>query len=74
MKYVYVIALAILASACNRNKNDADASGTFEADEVIVSSEIGGKLLSFTPEEGTTLDSGKTVGVIDAENISLQKQ
>lgn len=74
MKYAYIIAFAMLASACNRNGNDSDASGTFEADEVIVSSEIGGKLLSFTPEEGTALDSGKTVGLIDAENLSLQKQ
>ncbi len=74
MKYIYIIAFAVLAGACNRSKYDADASGTFEADEVIVSSEIGGKLLSFTPEEGTALDSGKTVGVIDAENLSLQKQ
>jgi HlyD family secretion protein len=74
MKYVYVIALAVLVSACNRSKYDADASGTFEADEVIVSSEIGGKLLSFNLEEGTTLDSGKAVGVIDAENLTLQKQ
>ena len=74
MKYVYIIAFAVLAGACNRSKYDADASGTFEADEVIVSSEIGGKLLSFTPEEGTALDSGKTVAVIDAENLILQKQ
>lgn len=74
MKYAYILAFAILAGACNRSKNDADASGTFEADEVIVSSEIGGKILSFTPEEGSSLDSGKTVGIIDAQNLVLQKQ
>ena len=66
-------AAILLNVACNSSQNNFDASGTFEADEVIVSSEIGGKIQSFTVEEGQTLPAGKVVGLIDAENISLQK-
>lgn len=60
--------------ACNKNNQNFDASGSFEADEVVVSSELAGKLLSFTIEEGDTISKDKIVGEIDAENISLQKE
>ena len=64
----------MMTMACNRNQNRFDASGTFEADEVIVSSEIGGKLTSFNLEEGQLIPKDSIVGKIDAENISLQKE
>jgi HlyD family secretion protein len=58
-----------------KNGNDLhDASGVFEAEEVIVSSEIGGKILSFQPDEGAKLSAGDSVVVIDATNIRLQKE
>mgnify|MGYP003575333271 CR=1 FL=1 len=59
--------------SCNRNRFEFDASGTFEADEVIVSSEVGGRIQAFSIEEGQTLPAGKAVGRIDAENLALQK-
>jgi len=68
-----VVMAAILLAACNRNKVTYDASGTFEVDEVIVSSELTGKLLSFTIEEGASVAKDKVIGTIDAENLSLQK-
>lgn len=72
----FIISMAVLFSlaACNRNGNKFDASGTFEADEVIVSSEIPGKLLSFTVKEGANLTKDSVVGLIDATNLSLQKE
>ena len=66
--------LLFAITACNRNGQNFDASGSFEADEVVVSSELGGKLLSFTIEEGDTVSKNKIVGEIDAENIFLQKE
>jgi HlyD family secretion protein len=66
---------AILFLLGCKNGNDLhDASGVFEAEEVIVSSEIGGKILSFLPDEGTKLSAGDSVVVIDATNIRLQKE
>jgi len=70
IKHVYIIAFALLASSCNRNKNDFDASGTFEADEVVVSAGIGGRILSFNVNEGETIPPEKIVGLIDVVELS----
>jgi HlyD family secretion protein len=63
-----------LIIGCNGNENEFDASGTFEADETIVSSEIPGKILSFNVEEGMHLSKDSIVGAVDATNIDLQQQ
>jgi HlyD family secretion protein len=60
--------------ACNRNGNEFDASGTFEADEVVVSSLATGKILALNIEEGSTLTKDSIVGFIDPSDLSLQKQ
>lgn len=65
---------ALLASSCNQNKLKTDASGVFESDEVIVSAEQNGKILSFPVKEGDTLHKGAVVGNIDMSNVMLQKQ
>jgi len=71
-----VVTTLLLAAvtACNRNERKFDASGVFETDEVIVSSELPGKILSFSVEEGQTISKDSIVGVIDAENLTLQKE
>jgi membrane fusion protein YbhG len=66
--------LIIAATACNQHKLDTDASGVFESDEVIVSAEQNGKLLSFPIQEGDTLSKGALAGNIDMSNMMLQKQ
>lgn len=66
--------IAILLSSCNGNGNEFDASGTFEAEETIVSAEASGKILSLHIEEGMTVSKDTVVGTIDAENIALQKE
>ena len=53
MKKIYLASLLVL-SACS-SKNTFDASGNFTADEVIVSAEQNGRLLSYSVEEGKTL-------------------
>jgi HlyD family secretion protein len=65
---------ALLASSCNQNKIQTDASGVFESDEVIVSAEQNGKILSFPIREGDTLRKGQIAGNIDMSNTVLQKQ
>lgn len=67
-------ALVLSISACKNGNNQFDASGTFETDEVIVSSELSGKILSLTAEEGQFLPKDTVVGLVDAANISLQKE
>lgn len=48
---------AVLFVACN-DEDGPDAHGTFEAEEVTVSSEVGGQLLRFGVEEGDRLAAG----------------
>lgn len=65
--------IVLILSSCNNKNKISDATGTFEAEEVIVSSEIAGKLLSFNVEEGDRLTPNAVVGTIDAESLELQK-
>src|SRR6188472_783805 len=65
---------SLLIISCNRSENAFDASGTFEADETIVSSEMPGKILSFNVEEGMQIPKDSIVGSVDATNIVLQQQ
>jgi len=67
------LTVSVLLS-CGGKTGKYDASGTFEADEVIVSAELSGKILRFDIEEGHTLAKDSVVGMLDAENISLQKE
>ena len=60
--------------SCNGNKKNYDASGYFEADEVIVSAQQSGQLLSFSVNEGQRLPEGVIVGQIDVSVAELQKQ
>lgn len=77
MKYINLLAAAFLLTVfagCKNGQTIADASGTFEADEVIVSSELSGKLLSFNVQEGMQIPKDSVVALVDAKNISLQQE
>jgi len=77
MKKIFIILgipSLIIFSACGNGKKTSDASGVFEAEEVIVSSELAGKILDFPVEEGDQLSAGQTVATIDATNLKLQKE
>ena len=65
-------ALTLLLASCG-NRNDFDATGTFEATEVVVSAESTGRILYFDIEEGDTLSAGRQVGAIDTVQLYLQK-
>ena len=72
--HLLIIAIALSVAGCRDNDNDFDASGTFETDEVIVSSELAGKLLSFTIEEGQNIPKDSIVGSIDSRQLIYQKE
>jgi len=72
---VFLITVTMLfLQACNSTEHKFDASGTFETDEVIVSSELNGQLLSFKVNEGDILTKGQAVGKIDSASLFYQKQ
>ena len=70
--------MAIGASAmmlsCKPEQKSFDASGSFEAEETIISAEATGTLLKFDVTEGQELDSGKIVGYIDSVQLFLKKK
>jgi len=71
---IYLLSAFIVGlSACNSSKNNFDATGVFEANEVIVSAESSGKLLNFNISEGDNLKIGQEIGSVDCQNIGLQK-
>lgn len=72
-KILPLLTMAGLVS-CNSSNGKYDASGTFEAEEVIVSAEATGKLLQLNIEEGASLAKDSVVGKIDPAAIELQKE
>ena len=63
----------MMLSACGNGTPDYDATGTFEATEVIVSAEAAGKLLRLEVEEGTKLEAGEEIGLVDTVQLYLKK-
>ena len=64
----------IFLTACGSDQNKFDASGTFEADEVIVSASASGKILALDIDEGSRIAKDSIVGLVDPTDLSLQKQ
>ncbi|RPH32707.1 MAG: HlyD family efflux transporter periplasmic adaptor subunit [Bacteroidales bacterium] len=70
-----ILAFALIGfvlASCNRDGDKADAYGTFETDEITISAESSGKILSFTIEEGDQVKSGQKVGSIDSIQLFLK--
>lgn len=74
-----IASLAILTTglccltACNRGDDNFDATGTFEATEILVSSEASGKIMELNMEEGDRLDAGALLGYVDSTQLYLKK-
>ena len=64
----------ILLNSCGPSGMSSDAAGTFEADEITVSSEATGKIEWLDLTEGQQLQTGQAVGQIDTVQLFLQKQ
>ena len=75
MKKVLLFALPVylLISSCNRDKDNPDAYGTFEATEVTVSSQANGRILFLNVEEGLVIDSNTLVGIVDTLDLAIRK-
>ena len=68
-----IIVAAIFIAGCKNQAEKADAFGNFEATEVIVSAETSGRILQFDPVEGTSIDKGGIIALIDTTVLHLQK-
>lgn len=66
--------LSVTVLSCKDTDGTNDASGTFEATEVTVSSEASGRIVSLDVQEGRAVIAGRTCGMVDTVQLYLQKQ
>jgi HlyD family secretion protein len=74
-KFIFLGAITlVVVLSCNTRSGEYDATGTFEADEVVVSASANGKILSLNIEEGAVLAKDSIVGLVDPTGLGLQKE
>lgn len=71
---IILLIVTFLFASCSDGNGDFDATGTFESEEIIVSSEAMGKIVKFDVDEGTQLKQSQIVGVIDTTQLHLKKK
>lgn len=75
-QFIYYAGIAVtlfVFASCNNNKDTFDATGAFEATEILVSSEANGKIMELNLEEGDRLKAGALLGYIDSTQLYLKK-
>lgn len=73
LTYISLSLIGASLISCGNGDKSNIASGSFEADETIISSEVAGKILAFEVEEGTPLTAGQNIGYIDTTGPYLRK-
>lgn len=74
-KVLFVVALIYSAGCGNGNeKNTISASGNIEATNAVVSSKVTGQVIAIKYDEGSRVNEGDTVMIIDHENLEIQLQ
>ena len=64
--------LTVMLSGCSSHEKPFDATGVFEATEVIVSAEQSGQLTRFDVTEGANVSKNQQVGLIDTVQLALK--
>jgi HlyD family secretion protein len=72
--YYLLAFLSFITISCAQTDSEFDATGNFEADEVIISAEAAGKILHLDIEEGSELKSQSAIGLIDTTQLYLKKK
>ena len=76
MKRLFLGMILILCLlSCSKGKRNADAFGSFEANEIMISAQADGVILHIAVEEGQKVHSGDVIAVIDtAQWVAQRKQ
>jgi HlyD family secretion protein len=72
--FFFVYVLSLFLYGCKNDKQTFDASGSFEAEETIISAEANGIIKALRIEEGKTLEAGEQIGFIDSVQLYLRKK
>lgn len=73
MKSFTLFPVLFFLVACSSGTPEYDATGTFEATDVVVSAEASGRILGLDVEEGTILKAVQEAGIIDTVQLYLKK-
>ncbi len=73
-KISFAAVVAATLIGCGSGNGEFDATGTFESEEIIVSSEATGKLVQLNLEEGSQLKQNEVVAVVDTIQLYLKKK
>jgi HlyD family secretion protein len=68
-----IVFAALVLTSCKNKTGEADGYGNFEATEVIISSETNGRILQFEKDEGSQIEKGEIIALIDTILPHLQK-
>jgi HlyD family secretion protein len=60
--------------SCTNRKISADAYGSFEAEDIIISAQSEGMILDFSVDEGQSLKAGEYIAMVDTMMLIVQKK
>jgi HlyD family secretion protein len=72
--FTALLVISTIMFSCSNGNGDFDATGTFESEEIIVSSEASGRIIKLDVEEGVLLKKDQIVGLIDTTQLYLKKK
>jgi HlyD family secretion protein len=71
--YFIPLVFALLIISCGDGGKEIDASGLFEATEVIVSAEASGKIMDLNIRQGDIIKANQIIGYIDTVQLHLKR-
>lgn len=75
LKYFLLAAgCSFVLAGCESDEVKFDASGAFEAEEIVVSAEASGVIRQLDIEEGQALKAGELIGYVDSTQLALKKK
>jgi HlyD family secretion protein len=73
-KIIILLTATVFLLSCGKKKGSQDASGAFEATEIVVSAQAAGQIRQLDIAEGQTLEADRKVGFIDTVQLHLKKE
>jgi HlyD family secretion protein len=73
-KGIFLSAVFMCLISCNKHNINADAFGSFESENIILSAQISGMILHFTAQEGQNVNAGDYIATIDTTELTVQKK
>jgi len=69
-----IIAATAFIIVCCKGTHETDASGAFETEETVISTDASGTIKQFNIAEGQSLKAGQCIGYIDSLQLYLKKK